>query len=291
MPKTWSVAVFFSAACLLMLSACFPNGKKFAIVSPEQGQLIRDASSFEIEVMISAEDFDLSTLQAELNGSPLALDNKGDTFAAALASVQGLQPSNQLVVSASRLSDGAPSALAVEFSWEPLPVGLAFLDEFVTNPPPVETAELEILDTLGKRQNALLHVIFRDGFNAPTDIPYRSDAQTVFVLSDGGLGDDQFAGDGRYTARVDFDFENYRLRKSRELFATALDHALQEQVGRQLVLLGEINDVTFPQQVFLSGREGSLPRTRPPAPRSTLPLLHSGPGRNRVTFALLQMLT
>ena len=86
MPKTWSVAVFFSAACLLILSACVPNAKKFAIVSPEQGQLIRDASSFEIEVMISAEDFDLSTLQAELNGSPLALDNKGDTFAAALAS-------------------------------------------------------------------------------------------------------------------------------------------------------------------------------------------------------------
>ena len=238
MPKTWSVAVFFSAACLLILSACFPNAKKFAIVSPEQGQLIRDASSFEIEVMISAEDFDLSTLQAELNGSPLALDNKGDTFAAALASVQGLQPSNQLVVSASRLSDGAPSALAVEFSWEPLPVGLAFSDEFVTNPPPVETAELEILDTLGKRQNALLHVTFRDGFNAPTDIPYRSDAQTVFVLSDGGLGDDQFAGDGRYTARVDFDFENYRLRKSRELFATALDESAPGELsfsGRELV--------------------------------------------------------
>ena len=152
--------------------------------------------------------------------------------------MQGLQPSNQLVVSASRLSDGALRALAVEFSWEPLPEGLAFVDEFVTNPPPVETAELEILHTLGKRQNALLHVTFRDGFNAPTDIPYRSDAQTVFVLSDGGLGDDQFAGDGRYTARVDFDFENYRLRKSRELFATALVESAPGELsfsGRELV--------------------------------------------------------
>ena len=67
-------------------------------------------------------------------GRARILAKQGDMFAAGLASVQALQPSNQLVVSASRLSDGAPRALAVEFSWEPLPDGLAFSDEFVTNP-------------------------------------------------------------------------------------------------------------------------------------------------------------
>ena len=239
MPMRRIVAVFCLIPCFSFLSSCFQSSPDFRIVSPEQGQLIRDAENFQVEILVSGEVYDLSTLQVEINGAALVLMTNGARGQmASLGQGQNLAATNELIISASRLSDGMPQATSVEFSWQPLPPNLAFSDKFVKDPPPVETANLEILHTTGRRQNALLEVTFRDGFDAPTDIPYRADAQTVFILSDSGLGDDPFAGDGVYTARVDFDFENYRMRKNRELLFSALsaDAATElEFSGRELL--------------------------------------------------------
>lgn len=238
MLERFTAAAFCTTACVFFLASCFPAQNKFVVISPEQGQLIRDASIFEVEIQLDEAVFDPESLLAELNGTALPLSVKEGNHLAALFSGQTLDTSNQLVVSVLRLSDGTLHVRSVEFSWVPLPEGIAFLEDFVTDPPPVETAELEILHTFGRRQNGLLHVTYQEGFEAPTNIPYRADAQTIFVLSDSGEGDDQIAGDGRYTARVDFDYENYRFRKNRELFAMMLDEDNPGELlfsGRQLI--------------------------------------------------------
>ena len=195
------------------------------VVSPEQGQLIRDASLFQVQVEIDEAMFDPNSLSAEINGVSVPLNGKNGSYVSSLASGPNLGSSNQLIVTAARLADGELSVHPVEFSWAPVPEGIAFSDEFVTKPPPVETAELEMLQSFGKRQNALLHVTYQEGFDGPTNIPFRVDEQSGFILSDSGEGDDPIANDGHYTARVDFDYENYRNRKSREIFAASLDTA------------------------------------------------------------------
>jgi len=223
--KGYLATVFCASACVFLLTACVPVSKKLVVVSPEQGQLIRDASIFQVEVEIDEAMFDPNSLQAELNGVFVPLSGKEGSYVSSLTKAQSLDTSNQLIVTANRLADGVQSLHSVEFSWAPLPEGTEFSDEFVKNPPPIETAELEMLQSFGKRQNALLHVTFKEGFDAPANIPYRADAQSVFILSDSGEGDDSIANDGHYTARVDFDYENYRNRKTREVFTASFDTA------------------------------------------------------------------
>ncbi|HIG01992.1 MAG TPA: hypothetical protein EYQ66_11910 [Myxococcales bacterium] len=229
---------FWAVLFLLPIIGCLQIPDQFVVISPEQGQLIRDAENFSVEIMVSSELFDPTTLEAEINGVSLTVSPGDPNFVASLPVGQTLDNSNQLVVSVLGWSDGVPRIRQVEFSMEPLSRAVVFSEKFVTEPPPIETAELQILHTLGRRQNAILHVTFRAGFDAPTHIPYRVDAQTVFVLSDSGLGDDEFAGDGLYTARVDFDFENFRTRKSRDLLMAALGEAGTDELqfsGRELV--------------------------------------------------------
>ena len=74
-----------------------------------------------------------------------------------------------------------------------------------------------MLDADSLRQNALLHVRFRTGFDAPSRIPYRVDDQTVYILRDDGAGADRHSGDGLYSARVDFDYSRYALRRAQSL--------------------------------------------------------------------------
>ena len=221
--KRYSAIAFCASACVFLLAACVPVSKKFVVVSPEQGQQIRDASLFQVQVEMDEAMFDPNSLQAELNGVSVPLSGKRGSYVSSLATGQSLDTSNQLIVTATRLADGVKTVHPVEFSWAPIPEGIAFSDEFVTKPPPVETADLEMLQSFGKRQNALLHVTFKEGFDAPANIPYRADEQSVFILSDSGEGDDAIANDGHYTARVDFDYENYRNRKSREVLLASFD--------------------------------------------------------------------
>jgi hypothetical protein len=233
-----SYVEFWAVLFLLPIIGCFQIPDQFVVISPEQGQLIRDAENFSVEIRVSSELFDPTTLEAEINGVSLTVSPGASNFFASLPVGQTLDNSNQLVVSVLGRADGVPRIRQVEFSMEPLSRAVVFSEKFVTKPPPIETAELQILHTLGRRQNAILHVTFRAGFKAPTSIPYRADAQTVFVLSDSGLGDDEFAGDGLYTARVDFDFENYRTRKSRDLLMAALGESGADELefsGRELV--------------------------------------------------------
>lgn len=224
---------------LFLLVGCIENGPDFQVLAPEQGQLIRDLDKFQVEIQISEEAYDPESVAAFVNGIPLELlASLGGGYSGILPRGLGLEPSNQLLVSATRLDDGSSRVRTVEFSWEPLAPDLEFQEQFVQAPPPVETANLEILHTEGRRQNALLEVTFREGFAAPKQIPYRADDQTVFILSDNGLGDDPFAGDGVFTARVDFDFENYRERKSRELLSLALREEGPDELefsGREIV--------------------------------------------------------
>ncbi|MDG2334507.1 MAG: hypothetical protein P8Q97_09820 [Myxococcota bacterium] len=228
---------------LFLLGGCIINEPDFEILVPEQGQLIRNLDKFEVQLKISEEAYDLGSVTAFVNGVPLELLASPGGYVGILPAGLGLEPGNQLIVSATRLSDGTPRARMVEFSWEPLAPNLQFRDEFVEDPPPVETANLEILHTAGRRQNALLEVTFREGFSAPKQIPYRADEQTVFILSDNGMGDDPFAGDGVFTARVDFDFENYRERKSRDLLTLALREEVPDELifsGREIVTKKEL---------------------------------------------------
>ena len=229
---------FWAVLCVFSMTACYDLPELFVVISPEQGQLIRDSENFTVEIEVASEFFDPITLQAEINGIPLAVTPGASNHFASLPSGKTLASSNELVVSVLSRSDGTPRIRSVEFTVEPLAKEIVFFDKFVKDPPPVETAELEILHTLGRRQNAVLHVTFREGFQAPSNIPYRVDEQTVFVLSDSGLGDDDFAGDGLFTARVDFDFENYRTRKYREILFGALSEDGSEELGfsgRELV--------------------------------------------------------
>ncbi len=251
---------FWSATWMFFFTACLEAPNPFVVTSPEQGQLIRDVEKFSVEIQVSDVLFDPATLEAQINGAPLTVVASGEAFTATLSPGQGLEASNGLTVSVLRRSNGLPVVRSVEFSMEPLPQEIKFSDKFVKNPPPVETADLEILHTLSRRQNALLRVTFRDGFKAPTRIPFRVDSQTVFVLSDTGLNEDQFAGDGIYTARVDFDFENYQRRKTRDLLASAFTEErsdLLEFSGRQLVgkkipvLSVELASLTSPTTISL----------------------------------------
>jgi len=251
---------FWSASWILFFTACLEAPNPFVVISPEQGQLIRDVEQFSVEIQVSDVLFDSESLEAQINGVPLTVVASGETFTATLPAGQALAASNGLTVSVLRRLDGAPRVRSVEFSVEPLPEGIKFSDEFVKDPPPVETAEIEILHTQGRRQNALLHVTFRDGFAPPPQIPFRVDAQTVFVLSDLGIGDDQFSGDGHYTARVDFDFDNYQRRKTRDFIAGALSEDRSDLLrfsNRQLVekkspaLSVELASLTSPTSISL----------------------------------------
>ena len=225
-------------ALALTSTACLEAPSKFSVTSPEQGQLIRDAGAFEVKIHLDETFLDAGSLQAEINGVPMTTAVSNGEYSATLSPGSTLNASNQLVVMAKTLEDGTPRVLTVEFSWEALPQGLEFLQAFVEDPPPVETADLEILHATTRRQNAILRVTFEEGFNAPIQIPFRVDAQTVFFLDDSGVGDDAIANDGEYTARIDFDYENYRIRKMKEAIvsATSEDEATSvEFSGREIV--------------------------------------------------------
>ena len=116
MPMRRIVAVFCLIPCFSFLSSCFQSSPDFRIVSPEQGQLIRDAENFEVEILVSGEVYDLSTLQVEINGVPLELMTSGARGQmASLGQGQNLAATNELIISASRLSDGILQATSVEF--------------------------------------------------------------------------------------------------------------------------------------------------------------------------------
>jgi hypothetical protein len=222
--------------------ACIDAPLKLAVISPEQGQLIRDAGAFVVEIHVDENFFDAGSLEAEINGNPLTIAATNEAYSATLNQGVPLDASNQLVVTAKTLHDGTPREVTVEFSWEPLPQGLKFSEAFAKDPPPVETADVEILHTESRRQNAILRVTFKEGFNAPMQIPFRVDAQTVFILDDSGSGDDAIANDGEYTARIDFDYENYRVRKWKESIisvfsadeATSLEFSGREIVSKKV---------------------------------------------------------
>ena len=225
-------------ALSLTYTACLEAPSKFSVTSPEPGQLIRDAGAFEVKINIDETFIDVGSLQAEINGVPMITTASNGEYSATLSPGSLLNLSNQLVVMAKTLEDGTPRVLSVEFSWEALPQGLEFLEEFVKDPPPVETADLEILHATTRRQNAILRVTFEEGFNAPSQIPFRVDAQTVFILDDSGSGDDAAANDGEFTARIDFDYENYRTRKLKEVIVSSIseDEATSvEFSGREIV--------------------------------------------------------
>ena len=209
------------ASSLFFGFACFEIPTTPIVLSPGNGQVIRDAASFQVEVEADASSYDLDTLEVLLNGSPLSLSKGSKRHIASLPPASVLASGNQIVVSAVRIPDGVLRASSVEFSLEELPPDVVFSEDFVVNPPPVETADLEVLDTEALRQNAILRVRFRQGFDAPKKIPYRVDEQTVFILADDGLLDDELAGDGLFTARVDFDYEEYALRRTFDVLAAS----------------------------------------------------------------------
>ena len=159
---------------LLSVGATCENAAHSPLVlSPQDGQLLRNADSFFVEIEASDADFDLSTLEVELNGDALDVVLGDSTHKALLGPGQSLSATNDVTVSAVRLKDTQLSMQSVAFDWAPLSADLQFKQDYVDGPPPVISAEVEILDSESLRQNALLHVRFRTGFDAPSRIPYR----------------------------------------------------------------------------------------------------------------------
>lgn len=206
-----------------LLSACEKDPTAPMILSPDSGQLMRDADSFQVEIQASAEFFELATLQVDLNGSLLGLSLGDEIHFADLPQGVELASANQLTVSAVRRSDDEMGSTTLNFNWQEAPSEEAFHAQFVERPPVVDTAEIEILDPGVVRQNALLKVRFREGADMPPSLPFRVDRQTLIELKDTGEGDDGQRGDGLFTARIDFDYNNYFVRKLGEVFKAAPD--------------------------------------------------------------------
>ncbi|MFP6640924.1 MAG: hypothetical protein VCC04_11830 [Myxococcota bacterium] len=226
------------AALFLFVGACDKAPISPAVLSPDSGQLLRDADSFLVEIQASPEFFDLETLQADLNGHPLDLSLGDEIHVAVLAQGDVLAEANELIVSAVRQSDQQVGSTTQNFSWKAAPSDETFRSEFVERPPVVEAADIEVLDPGVVRQNALLRVQFREGLEIPTNLPFRVDEQTVIELMDTGEGDDEREGDGVFTARIDFDYGNYLTRKLGEVMKAISDESDSHSlgfVGRELV--------------------------------------------------------
>ena len=99
---------FWAVLCVLSMTACYDLPELFVVISPEQGQLIRDSENFTVEIEVASEFFDPITLQAEINGIPLAVTPGASNYFASLPSGKTLAASNELVVSVLSRSDGTP---------------------------------------------------------------------------------------------------------------------------------------------------------------------------------------
>ncbi|MEE3326016.1 MAG: hypothetical protein VX252_01620 [Myxococcota bacterium] len=249
-------------ALLSIAATCENAARSPLVLSPQAGQLLRHTDSFLVEIEAPEKVFDLSTLEVDLNGDALEVVLGESTHQAILGAGQSLSPDNELVVSAVRKEDSLRATRSVAFEWAPLPADIEFKDDFVDAPPPVISAEVELLDPDSKRQNALLHVRFRTGFDAPSRIPYRVDEQTVYILRDDGAGADLHSGDGLYSARVDFDYNRYALRRAQSLVGLGQRAVGSEKFsfnGRELVAREPVDFQSDLSVVLDAGKGGAIP--------------------------------
>lgn len=259
--RTTLTALLLSAL-LSVAATCENAAESPRVLSPQDGQLLRNADSFFVEIEASDTDFDLSTLEVELNGDALNVVLGDSTHRAILGPGQSLRASNDVMVSAVRLEDTQVAIRSVAFEWAPLPMDLEFKGDYVDGPPPVLSAEVEILDSDSLRQNALLHVRFRAGFDAPSRIPYRVDEQTVYILRDDGDGGDLHSGDGLYSARVDFDYNRYLGRRAQSLIGLGQSSVNSRKFafdGRELVSSEPVNIQSDLLAVLDAGKGGAIP--------------------------------
>ena len=249
-------------AFLSVAATCENSARSPLVLTPQPGQLLRDSDSFVVEIEAPGEIFDLSTLEVDLNGDALDVVLGESTHKAILSPGQSLSPDNELVVSAVRLADSLRATRSLDFDWAPVPAEVEFKSDFVGTPPPVLSAEVELLDPDAMRQNALLHVRFRNGFDAPSRIPYRVDDQTVYILRDDGADADLHSGDGLYSARVDFDYNRYAVRRAQSLIGLGqkvVDNQKSTFEGRKLVSREPVDFQSDLSAVLNAGKGQPIP--------------------------------
>ena len=226
-------------AFLSMAATCEKGSNAPSVIWPQEGQLLRGGDSFSVVMEVSPDVFDLDTLEVTLNGFPVDVELGESEHLGHLRTGQKLQGKNEIEVSAVRLRDGELATRSVEFQLSSLPSDLEFQSDYVSRPPPVLSADIELIDSSRSRQNAILHVRYRSGFSLPSRIPYRVDEETVYILNDEGTGPDEASGDGLYSSRIDFDYNRYALRKTRSLVGLGSARVAGEKAlfeGRKLVL-------------------------------------------------------
>lgn len=260
-------------AVFSLAATCEEAAQAPRIISPQGAQLLRDAEAFAVEIDANPQHFDLSTLEASLNGDALDVVLGESIHSALLGNGQQLDAHNEVIVSALRRVDGQTGTSRVAFDWEILPPALDFNSEYVTKPPRVESATVQLLDPTTQHQNALLQVRYRPGAEKPSQIPYRVDDQTVYILRDDGNGEDDQGSDGLYSAIIDFDFNAYALRKARNLMGPGGGTAASGKTlfdGRKLVSQEPL-DVQADLTDLLGQGQGDLITVFPlPATRSSL---------------------
>ncbi|MAI79475.1 MAG: hypothetical protein CL917_11075 [Deltaproteobacteria bacterium] len=257
-----------ATALLSLAGTCNHAPTQPRILSPEANQLLRSVDRFQVEVEASGEYFDIGSLLVELNGKPLEITPGNTVHFAKLQKGEVLQEWNQLVVSAVRLADQERGESIRTFSWKEKPLPSSFQSDFVTRPPDVVSAEIEVLDTKIKRQNALLRVRFGQNMDIPEKIPFRVDQDNFIEFEDSGQGDDREKGDGLYTARIDFDYNNYFSRKYREIVGGFDQEEEIESIsfsGRELIgvkavdIPSALRDLVSPSIISLVPMAASTP--------------------------------
>ena len=87
--RTTLTAMLLSAL-LSVAATCENAAQSLRVLSPQDGQLLRDGDSFFVEIEASDMDFDLSTLEVELNGDALDVVLGDSTHKAILGPGQSL---------------------------------------------------------------------------------------------------------------------------------------------------------------------------------------------------------